>query len=632
MGVLTVLLTLLGGSEKAQEVSLMYPSIDLLAQEARAAFPQLGSAGLTMQATWWGAEKRPFRLTANNVALLRNGTAVSVSRNNGIDPTYAATENAGHGHCTDDDAACSDAAAIASKHGVGASAAFNNYVVLSERPRIFYFPEFLTDEECDTMVALGEDHIKPSQVTADGGKIDTRVRSSKVHFLLNHEEMHAVPQAVKRKTHAATKLPYDHMEALQIQRYGSPRGDSKDFYNPHLDSMYGNDRRVATMIYYLNDCEEGGETLFPYVNANSSGRPHFEYDAQQAITEAQAIYDNACDRDDTGVLKVKPKKGSAVLFYSLLPSGQLDHLSVHSSCPVKGSSVKWISQQWIKESWHEPRISPTCEGYWELDELVKSVGGEGGNSGMLVARDLGTPSLPLEGIFAFAEARAASAGATDLKLAAKGSKRSKPKKIIKLGDAMRLCTGKETTLLKALATSRALTWVVWVKVSGDEGKESKITLKTAGSANPLEFSLTVNPGGLATMRGPADQEIGLEVELLPHAWTVLKMVWEPKDPFHEYERKDRWNYDSYLLAGPDIMGGRGSGVENSADSTTGSVHTKGVEWEKTQLCVEKHAGTNFAEMFLFSHVLTEGEMRHVDIVAGSEKGERDGLKGIAHLR
>ena len=445
-----------------------------------------------------------------------------------------------------------------------------------------------------------------------------------MHFLLNHEELHDVPQAVKRRTHAVTKLPYDHMEALQIQRYGSPRGDSKDFYNPHLDSMYGNDRRIATMIYYLNDCDEGGETLFPYVNTNSSGRPHYEYDAQAAIEEAQAIYNDACDRDDTGVLKVKPKKGSAVLFYSLLPSGQLDHLSVHSSCPVKGKSTKWISQQWIKESWHEPRVSPTCEGYWELDELTK-------RGGVLAARDLGTPSLSLEGIFAHARQRVKQAGTTDLKLA-KGSSRSKPKKVIKLGDTMKLCSAEETTLLQALQTSRALTWVVWVKVSGEEGEESTISLKTAGTVNALEFSLTVNPGGLATMRGPEKQETDLEVELLPHAWNVLKMKWRPKDPFHEYEGKERWKYESFLFAGPDIMGGRGSGVENSRDSTVGSIRTKGVEWEKTQLCVDKRAGTNFAEMFVFSHELSEAEMRHVDIVAGSEKDERDGLKRIRHLR
>ena len=42
-------------------------------------------------------------------------------------------------------------------------AAFANYEMLSERPRIFYFPKFLSDEECDTMVALGKDHIQPSR-------------------------------------------------------------------------------------------------------------------------------------------------------------------------------------------------------------------------------------------------------------------------------------------------------------------------------------------------------------------------------------------------------------------------------------------------------------------------------------
>ena len=626
MGVLTVLLTILGGSQE-REVSLPYPSVALIAQEARTLFPELGSAPLTMQATWWGKEQKPFRLTANNVGLLRNTTTVTVSRNDGGEDAYAAAASAGLGQCKEGDKACTAAAAFAEGNNVYGDAAFANYEMLSERPRIFYFPKFLSDEECDTMVALGKDHIQPSQVTANGGRVDTRVRSSKVHFLLNHEELHDVPQRIKAKTHAATKLPYDHMEALQIQRYGSPSGDQKDFYNPHLDSMYGSDRRIATMIYYLNDCEEGGETLFPYVNANSSGRPHYEYDAQAAITEAQAIYDAACDSDDTGVLKIKPKKGSAVLFYSLLPGGQLDHLSVHSSCPVKGTSTKWISQQWIKESWHEPRISPTCEGYWELDELKKPLNGGGG----LVALDLGTPSLPLDGIFAFAKERTASFGLTDLKLALKGSSRTKPKSVIKIGDAMKLCSGEETSLLKGVQASRSLTWVVWVKVTGEEGEESSVTLKTAGDT-PLEFSLTVHPGGLATMRGPAKQETGLEVELVPHAWTVLKMVWESKNKFHEYDQQGRWKYESFLLSGPDIMGGRGSGVQQGVDTTVGSVATKGVAWDKTQLCVDKREGTNFAEMFLFSHALSEPEMRHVDIVAGSEKAERDGLKSIAHLR
>ena len=95
MGVLTVLLTILGGSQE-REVSLPYPSVALIAQEARTLFPELGSAPLTMQATWWGKEQKPFRLTANNVGLLRNTTTVTVSRNDGGKDAYAAVRAIDH--------------------------------------------------------------------------------------------------------------------------------------------------------------------------------------------------------------------------------------------------------------------------------------------------------------------------------------------------------------------------------------------------------------------------------------------------------------------------------------------------------------------------------------------------------
>jgi hypothetical protein len=49
-----------------------------------------------------------------------------------------------------------------------------------------------------------------------------------------------------------------------------------------------------------------------------------------------------------------------------------------------------------------------------------------------VALDVGTPSLPLDGIFAFAKERTVSFGLTDLTLTLKGSSRAKPKSVIKL--------------------------------------------------------------------------------------------------------------------------------------------------------------------------------------------------------
>ena len=78
------------------------------------------------------------------------------------------------------------------------------------------------------------------------------------------------------------------------------------------------------MLFYLNDVEEGGETCFPRAT-NADGQPI----GQPGIG-----------------LSVAPAKGDAVLFYSHLPSGQVDEAALHESKPVtKGQ--KWLANQWI---------------------------------------------------------------------------------------------------------------------------------------------------------------------------------------------------------------------------------------------------------------------------------------------
>ena len=50
-----------------------------------------------------------------------------------------------------------------------------------------------------------------------------------------------------------------------------------------------------------------------------------------------------------GALKVPPRKGEAIIFYSLLSDGSTDRKSLHGGCPViegtKWSANKWIWQQ-----------------------------------------------------------------------------------------------------------------------------------------------------------------------------------------------------------------------------------------------------------------------------------------------
>ena len=77
--------------------------------------------------------------------------------------------------------------------------------------------------------------------------------------------------------------------------------------------------RFATILFYLNDGMVAGETSFPrWMNADSNGQ-----------------------------LMVKPETGKAVLFYSLLPDGNMDDLSQHAAQPVR-SGEKWLINLWCK--------------------------------------------------------------------------------------------------------------------------------------------------------------------------------------------------------------------------------------------------------------------------------------------
>lgn len=62
-----------------------------------------------------------------------------------------------------------------------------------------------------------------------------------------------------------------------------------------------------------SDVEEGGETIFPDANVNSSSLPWYN-----ELSE--------CARKG---LAVKPKMGDALLFWSMKPDATLDPLSLH---------------------------------------------------------------------------------------------------------------------------------------------------------------------------------------------------------------------------------------------------------------------------------------------------------------
>ncbi|MBA0711168.1 hypothetical protein Golax_010383 [Gossypium laxum] len=109
------------------------------------------------------------------------------------------------------------------------------------------------------------------------------------------------------------------------------RYEKDQFYKPHHD--YFSDpfnikrsQRIATMLMYLSDDVEGGETYFPRAGTG----------------------DCSCGGKVVKGMSIKPIKGDAVLFWSMGLDGQSDPNSLHGGCAVL-SGEKWSATKWMRK-------------------------------------------------------------------------------------------------------------------------------------------------------------------------------------------------------------------------------------------------------------------------------------------
>lgn len=181
----------------------------------------------------------------------------------------------------------------------------------STHPRVAVCHQLLTAEECDYVIDVGSPFLTPSNVVDPKTRqlIPHPVRrSSGAMFGVHSEDL--VINAVNRRIGAVSGTGYKQGEPLQLLQY--QRGDE---YRPHLDALPNEqNQRVMTVIVYLSDDYDGGETQFL--------RTGFSF---------------------------KGQKGDALLFANTLPTGQPDPLSLHCGTPVK-RGTKSIATRWIRRS------------------------------------------------------------------------------------------------------------------------------------------------------------------------------------------------------------------------------------------------------------------------------------------
>lgn len=213
---------------------------------------------------------------------------------------------------------------------------------LSLRPLVFSVEGFLSEGECDHIQEQATPRLEYSKVLqndkiARENTKDAYHRTSQQASLLAARDVTLM--LISDRTASLVRAPRNNQEKLQVLRYGL--GEK---YDAHTDAMrpdaykdnpvvleklaYGRKNRFATVFWYMSNVAEGGETIFPRWN----GAPYPE---------------NLSDCS-TG-LKVKPEKGKVIIFYNLLPDGNIDDISLHGACPVR-DGVKWAANKWIWNS------------------------------------------------------------------------------------------------------------------------------------------------------------------------------------------------------------------------------------------------------------------------------------------
>ncbi len=192
-------------------------------------------------------------------------------------------------------------------------------VLLSMKaPRIVLLGNVLDDDECDALVRYGEQRLARSPVVADSdGKMQVHAHRTSRGAMLQRGETELVARFEARLA-ALVRWPVENGEGVQLLRYekGNEYRPHFDWFDPALPGprkhLERGGQRLATIVTYLSDVEQGGGTSFPEIG-----------------------------------LQVQPKKGCAVFFANTDLYGAPDQKTLHAGEPVV-SGVKFIATKWLR--------------------------------------------------------------------------------------------------------------------------------------------------------------------------------------------------------------------------------------------------------------------------------------------
>jgi len=191
-------------------------------------------------------------------------------------------------------------------------------VVMTLRdPRVVVVAGFLSDAECDEMMAAARQRLARSETVdvGTGGSEVNAARTSEGMFFSRGES--PLIARIEARLAAFTRWPVENGEGLQVLRYrpGAEYKPHYDYFDPEQPGtpaiLKRGGQRVATVVMYLNTPEQGGATVFPDVQ-----------------------------------LEVAAQRGYAVFFSYAQPHPHTRTL--HGGAPVVAGE-KWVATKWLRQ-------------------------------------------------------------------------------------------------------------------------------------------------------------------------------------------------------------------------------------------------------------------------------------------
>jgi len=218
--------------------------------------------------------------------------------------------------------------------GLVAPGVVTRVVTLSLKPLVVEVENFLDGGENGHIIERAKPHMAKSGVAlkdADKGKAAKEFRTSSQYFLPTTGD--PTLEKIDRRVSWLTRIPISHAEYIQVLKYNHLEHYSAhhDYFDPAayasnqqmLRSVeHGAKNRLATVFFYLNSLVGEGEAP-----ESGGGQTNFPRAATAAYPDGgPPVHDYFdCSRG----LSVYPQEGKIIIFYSMLPNGEMDDYSLH---------------------------------------------------------------------------------------------------------------------------------------------------------------------------------------------------------------------------------------------------------------------------------------------------------------